>query len=538
MTHSRQDISRLLAEHGLSPRRAFGQNFVVDANTVRRIARLANVGPDDLVIEIGAGLGSLTLALADTGATVVAIEIDHGIAPVLRNVVANRSNVTVVEGDARTIDWQALVPSGRRAVVVANLPYNVATPLIADLLDTVPQIHRFVVMVQKEVALRLAASAGSPDYGAISVKVAYWATARLLGDVPPTVFVPQPKVTSSIIEITRRDSPAVDIDPRELFTLVRTAFGQRRKMLRRSLANVVDMADFERAGIPPTARPEELDVVTWGRLARTVQVAKHETVIQAPAKLTLSLRVTGVRDDGYHLIDAVMTSLDLCDEIRVNEIPPLEISDAASNDNAATRSHLEFTGPYADGIPTDSSNLVHRALDFVGRSATVSVTKNIPHGGGLGGGSTDAAAVIRWAERTTPDDVRASATIGADVPFCVRGGRAIVRGIGDVIEPVPDIDEEYTLIIPPLHVSTPAVYTAWDELGGPRGDNGNDLEPAAIHVEPQLGHWRDRIREACGIRPTLAGSGATWFVPGRHPELVESLPDAEVRVVRTRPAEF
>ncbi|MFM8856563.1 MAG: 16S rRNA (adenine(1518)-N(6)/adenine(1519)-N(6))-dimethyltransferase RsmA, partial [Actinomycetota bacterium] len=332
MTHSRQDISRLLTEHGLSPRRAFGQNFVADANTVRRIARLANVGPDDLVIEIGAGLGSLTLALADTGATVIAIEVDHGIAPVLRQVVADRANVTVVEGDARTTDWQELVPPGRKAVVVANLPYNVATPLIADLLDTVPQIHRFVVMVQKEVALRLAASAGSSDYGAISVKVAYWATARLLGDVPPTVFVPQPKVTSSIIEITRRDNPAVDVDPRELFALVRTAFGQRRKMLRRSLANVVDAADFDRAGISPTARPEELDVVTWGRLARTVhETAKKTvttarttpgttTVLEAPAKLTLSLRITGVRDDGYHLIDAVMTSLDLCDEIRVSNI--------------------------------------------------------------------------------------------------------------------------------------------------------------------------------------------------------------------------
>jgi ribosomal RNA small subunit methyltransferase A/4-diphosphocytidyl-2C-methyl-D-erythritol kinase len=536
MTHSRQDISRLLAEHGLSPRRAFGQNFVADANTVHRIARLANIGPDDLVIEIGAGLGSLTLALAETGAAVTAIEIDHGIAPVLRRVVANRSNVSVVEGDARTIDWKELIPPGRRAVVVANLPYNVATPLIADLLDTVPQIHRFVVMVQKEVALRLAASPGTPDYGAISVKVAYWATARLLGDVPSTVFVPQPKVTSSIIEIIRRDSPAVDIDPRQLFALVRTAFGQRRKMLRRSLADVVDMGDFDRAGIPPTARPEELDVVTWGRLAHTVHSVVHTTVIEAPAKLTLSLRVTGAREDGYHLIDSVMTSLDLCDEIRVSE---LRTSSATSDEGVvASRSHLEFIGPYADGIPTDSTNLVHRALDFVERSAAVSATKNIPHGGGLGGGSTNAAAIIRWAGRTSPDDVTASASIGADVPFCVRGGRAIVRGIGEVIEPLPYVDEEFTLVVPPLRVSTPAVYRAWDELGGPHGDNGNDLEPAAIRVEPELAQWRDRIHRACGIRPTLAGSGATWFVPGHHPELVEALPDAEVRLVRTRPSEL
>ncbi|MFM8857410.1 MAG: 4-(cytidine 5'-diphospho)-2-C-methyl-D-erythritol kinase, partial [Actinomycetota bacterium] len=255
-------------------------------------------------------------------------------------------------------------------------------------------------------------------------------------------------------------------------------------------------------------------------------------------KLTLSLRITGVRDDGYHLIDAVMTSLDLCDEIRVSDIAPSNPSATANKDDVATRAHLEFTGPYADGIPADGTNLVHRALDFVGRSAIVSVTKNIPHGGGLGGGSTDAAAIIRWAGRTSPDDVTASAAIGADVPFCVRGGRAIVRGIGDVIEPVSFVDEEFTLVIPQLHVSTPAVYKAWDELGGPRGDNGNDLEPAAIHVEPQLSRWRDRIREACGIRPTLAGSGATWFVPGRHPELVASLPDAEVRVVRTRTSEL
>ena len=266
MTHSRQEISRLLSEHGLSPRRAFGQNFVADANTVRRIARLAGVGPDDFVIEIGAGLGSLTLALAETGAQVTAIEVDHGIAPVLRSVVAGLANVRVIENDARRVDWNALVPAGRTAVVVANLPYNVATPLIADLLDTVPSIGRFVVMVQREVALRLAASPGSADYGAVSVKVAYWATARLLGDVPPSVFVPQPKVTSSIIEITRRTSPAVDVEPRALFALVRTAFGQRRKMLRRSLAGIVDAEDFDRAGIPPTARPEELDVQDWGRL--------------------------------------------------------------------------------------------------------------------------------------------------------------------------------------------------------------------------------------------------------------------------------
>jgi 16S rRNA (adenine1518-N6/adenine1519-N6)-dimethyltransferase len=277
VTHSRADITRLLEANGLSPRRAFGQNFVADPNTVRRIARLAAVGENDHVVEIGAGLGSLTLALAEYGPRITAIEIDHGVAPVLREVVRDLQRVNVVEGDARQLDWDSIVPRDERAVVVANLPYNVATPLVADLLDAVPQLHRFVVMVQKEVALRLVAEAGSSDYGAVSVKVAYWATSRILGDVPPTVFVPRPKVTSSIIEITRRETPAIgpELDPRELFSVVRTAFGQRRKMLRRSLAARTSDAIFEDAAVSPEARPEDLDIEQWGRLATAIIGARR-----------------------------------------------------------------------------------------------------------------------------------------------------------------------------------------------------------------------------------------------------------------------
>ena len=273
MTHSHRDITELLTQHGLAPRRAFGQNFVSDPNTVRRIARMANVGPNDHVVEIGAGLGSLTLALAETGARITAIEIDHGIAPVLRDVVKELPNVSVVVGDALELDWNEIILPGSKAVVVANLPYNVATPLVADLLDAIPQISRFVVMVQKEVALRLASSVGSSDYGAISVKVAYWATARVLGDVPPSVFIPRPKVTSSIIEITRRETPAVGphIAPQQLFKVIRTGFGQRRKMLRRSLAAIATPENFVLAGVSPEARPEELDVHQWGRLATEIQ---------------------------------------------------------------------------------------------------------------------------------------------------------------------------------------------------------------------------------------------------------------------------
>jgi 16S rRNA (adenine1518-N6/adenine1519-N6)-dimethyltransferase len=270
VTLSGADVRRLLAEHGLAPSRARGQNFVVDPNTVRRIARLAAVGPGDRVVEIGAGLGSLTLALAETGASVTAIEVDGGLVPVLREVV-EPAGVTVVEGDALRLDWSALL-GGEAAggwILVANLPYNVATPLIADLLDGVPAIGRMLVMVQREVGERLAAGPGDEAYGAVSVKVAYWAVARVVGRVPPTVFHPVPNVESALVRIDRRPSPAVpeEVDRDWLFRLVAAGFGQRRKMLRRSLAGLVEPAAFAAAGVRPEARAEELSVLDWGRLA-------------------------------------------------------------------------------------------------------------------------------------------------------------------------------------------------------------------------------------------------------------------------------
>jgi 16S rRNA (adenine1518-N6/adenine1519-N6)-dimethyltransferase len=273
VTLSRREARELLARHGLHPRRALGQHFVVDPNTVRRIARLAGVGPGDRVVEVGAGLGALTLALAETGATVTAVEVDRRLLPVLREVV-EPTGVRVIEGDALRLDWDAVVGAGAVGghpswVLVANLPYNVATPLIADLLDGVPAIGRMLVMVQREVAERLAAGPGDEAYGAVSVKVAYWATARVAGLVPPSVFLPPPKVESALVDIRRRPAPAVvDVDPARLFNLVSTGFGQRRKMLRRSLAGLLGPDEFACAGVAPQARPEDLDVAAWGRLAR------------------------------------------------------------------------------------------------------------------------------------------------------------------------------------------------------------------------------------------------------------------------------
>lgn len=237
--------------------------------------------------------------------------------------------------------------------------------------------------------------------------------------------------------------------------------------------------------------------------------------VLAPAKLTLTLRITGVRDDGYHEIDAEMVVLDLADVLTIDP----------------DGSGITVGGPYAEGVPADASNLVARALQLAGRSAGVHIDKRIPHGGGLGGGSADAAAVLRWAGFT---DRVAASRLGADIPFCMTGGRAWVRGIGEVVESTWYQPLEVTLVVPPLHVSTPAVYRAWDDLGGPTADGPNDLEPAALCVEPALRGWRDRIAELSGVVPVLAGSGATWFVPGRRDDALATLRGEGVAVVVAR----
>ena len=278
VTLTRRQATELLEAHGLSPSRALGQNFVVDPNTVRRIARLAEVGPGDRVLEIGPGLGSLTLALVETGATVCALEIDRYVLPVLRSLVEPKG-VRVIEGDAMNTNWDEIL-QGQPHTLVANLPYNISTPLILDLLDGVALLSSMLVMVQREVGERLAAKAGDDAYGAVSVKVAYWAEAKVVGIVPPTVFLPQPKVDSALVRIVRRDAPAVDpsvVSAHNLFAVVRKGFGQRRKMLRRALAGMVGPEAFETAGVRPEARAEELDVTEWGRLAAAANATSTAT---------------------------------------------------------------------------------------------------------------------------------------------------------------------------------------------------------------------------------------------------------------------
>jgi len=269
VTHTPTTLRALLADHGLEPSRALGQNFVADPNTVRRIARLAGIRPGDRVLEIGAGLGSLTLALVEAGADVTAVEIDRHLLPILHEVV-DPHGVRVVEGDAMALDWHEVLgppDPDRPWALVANLPYNIATPLLLDLLEGVPQIARMLVMVQLEVGERLAAGPGSKAYGIPSVKLGWWAHAEVVGKVSASVFVPPPRVASALVAIRRHDSPPGDeATRRAVFELIEAGYGQRRKMLRRSLAGQRTPEELEAAGIRPEARAEELTLADWLRL--------------------------------------------------------------------------------------------------------------------------------------------------------------------------------------------------------------------------------------------------------------------------------
>ena len=274
------DVRALAARYDVRPTKQRGQNFVVDANTVRRVVRAAGLEPDDVVLEVGPGLGSLTLALLELVQRVVAVEIDPVLAAALPGTIATYApadieRVTVVEGDALRITD---LPGPPPLALVANLPYNVAVPVLLHLLATFPSIERILVMVQLEVAERLAAGPGSKVYGIPSVKAAWYADVRTAGTVSRSVFWPAPNVDSGLVALVRHARPHGAASRDEVFALVDAAFAQRRKTLRAALASYAGSATraetaLRAAGIDPSVRGERLTVEDFTRLADAFAVA-------------------------------------------------------------------------------------------------------------------------------------------------------------------------------------------------------------------------------------------------------------------------
>jgi len=270
-------VRELLAGHGLRPTKALGQNYLVDPNTARKVVRLAGVEPGETVLEIGPGLGSLTLALRQAGARVVAVEADERLLPALAEALGDDPGVRVVAGDALRLDLAGLAPEASK--LVANLPYNLAATIVLEVLTSFPGYQRLTVMVQREVGERLAATPGTSAYGAISVKVAALAEARLLAPVGRKVFLPEPHVDSVLVGLRRRRHPATDGVPwRALDRVIEAAFSQRRKTLRNSLRTLgLDQDGVEALGraaqIDLGLRAERLDVAAFAALAAALQGA-------------------------------------------------------------------------------------------------------------------------------------------------------------------------------------------------------------------------------------------------------------------------
>jgi 16S rRNA (adenine1518-N6/adenine1519-N6)-dimethyltransferase len=274
------EIRELAARLGLRPTKQWGQNFVIDPNTVRRIVRAAQVGPDDVVVEVGPGLGSLTLALLPRVRHVTAIEVDPALARQLPDTVAARATevadrLTVLATDALRV---TALPDPQPTALVANLPYNVAVPVVLHLLEILPTLRRVLVMVQLEVADRLAAAPGSKVYGVPSVKAAWYAEVRPAGRIGRNVFWPAPNVDSGLVSMERRDPPTTTASRQEVFAVVDAAFAQRRKTLRAALAGWAGSPAraeeiLRRAEVDPTERGEKLDVTAFAAIA----AAAHDT---------------------------------------------------------------------------------------------------------------------------------------------------------------------------------------------------------------------------------------------------------------------
>jgi 16S rRNA (adenine1518-N6/adenine1519-N6)-dimethyltransferase len=257
-------LRELAERHGVRPKRGLGQHFLINPNLARAIAADAEVGPGDRVVEIGAGLGSLTRALAEAGADVLAVEVDPGLIPALQESVSGLDRVRVLHADATDPEWREELGDDRW-VLAANLPYNVATHLVLSALRDVPQVVRLVVMVQREVGERLVAEPGSKTYGVPSLRVAYRAEGGIVRRVPPAVFWPRPKVESVIVRLVRRSEPPVAVEEGRLWTVVDAAFAERRKTIRNALRRLgIDDGEADRAlalaGLDVSVRGEALSL--------------------------------------------------------------------------------------------------------------------------------------------------------------------------------------------------------------------------------------------------------------------------------------
>lgn len=456
------DIRELCAQLNIRPTKTLGQNFVNDPGTVRKIVRNAGVQAGEQVLEIGPGLGSLTLALLEAGAQVSAVEIDPPLAQALPTTAQARfpeAKLQVFTADALTITGPESIDGATPTRLVANLPYNVAVPIVLTVLEKLPSIQTVLVMVQAEVADRLAATPGNKIYGVPSAKVAWYASARRTLTIGRNVFYPVPNVDSALVKIERRPHPDTAATREQVFAVIDAAFAQRRKTLRQALAGLAGSAGaaqeaLERAGVSPTARGETLDIDQFAAVAQQLNAASagapapatsdpavnasapavntpamsvggSDVSVSAPGKVNLFLALGAARPDGYHPLNTIFAQIGLSETVTVTPLQSLAttapqpastapVSSASSapaqSDSAPAaqtggpRIELALTRPDSN-VPLDHTNLAYRAAQAVAQQAAqrglatpdvhILLDKAVPVAGGMAGGSADAAATLK-----------------------------------------------------------------------------------------------------------------------------------------------
>lgn len=497
------DIRELCAQLNIRPTKTLGQNFVNDPGTVRKIVRNAGVQAGEQVLEIGPGLGSLTLALLEAGAQVSAVEIDPPLAQALPTTAQARfpeAKLQVFTADALTITGPESIDGATPTRLVANLPYNVAVPIVLTVLEKLPSIQTVLVMVQAEVADRLAATPGNKIYGVPSAKVAWYASARRTLTIGRNVFYPVPNVDSALVKIERRPHLDTAATREQVFAVIDAAFAQRRKTLRQALAGLAGSAGaaqeaLERAGVSPTARGETLDIDQFAAVAQQLNAASAGACVpaasapapatsdpavsvSAPGKVNLFLALGAARPDGYHPLNTIFAQIGLSETVTVSSLKslattapqpastapvssassaPALAAPAAQSDSAPAaqtggpRIELALTRPDSN-VPLDHSNLAYRAAQAVAQQAAqrglatpdvhILLDKAVPVAGGMAGGSADAAATLKacnefWQVGLSLEELaHLGAQLGADVPFGLYGGVALGTGRGDLIEPL------------------------------------------------------------------------------------------------------
>ncbi|WP_425402173.1 4-(cytidine 5'-diphospho)-2-C-methyl-D-erythritol kinase [Jonesia quinghaiensis] len=569
-------IRELAERFGVTPTKTKGQNFLHDAGTVRKIVRLSGVEADQQVLEVGPGLGSLTLGLLEAGCRVTAIELDTPLAVELPGTVeacqpGSAQRLTVVEADALDVTQLPGVPP---SALVANLPYNVSVPILLTLLERFDNLETIMVMVQREVADRLVAEPGSRVYGSPSVKLAWYGKASRAMKVGRNVFWPAPNVDSALVYLQRTMPVNTPARREDVFAVVDAAFAQRRKTLRQALSGIAGSSArasevLEAAGVSPMARGEQLDVHDFARVAAElfgpaeagssdarvaspspVELSRHspaQVTARAPGKVNLSLRVGPVREDGYHPLINVFQAVNLFEEVTASP----RIDDQIL---------LTVQGVGARYVPLGESNLVTRAARLLQHEtghtggANITITKTVPVAGGMAGGSADAAATLvalnaLWRLDLSDERLRElGAQLGADVPFSLFGGTAVGYGKGDDLHALP-CGGEFTWVfaLRSMGLSTPSVFQRFDALfpDVPALDDAantalynaihdgdavalgealhNDLQPAALDMAPDLQLTLDVMLECGALGVLVSGSGPTTAALARSREHAQSI---------------